>query len=120
MRTKNYYIVIPILLFLGISVFLTTISRFAYAKEEKTLNFNTKSIRILWMACFKGGHQGQQKIPSDAVALVCDCVIDKARTQLSFEYTTRNAGPIMKKVYRRYLQQCKEEVDSTLKPSLSA
>jgi len=117
MQTKIMIKYIPILIVLVLMNFGITKTLLA---KERTLNFNTQSIRILWMACFKGGHQGQQKIPSDAVALVCDCVIDKARTQLSFEYTTRNAGPIMKKVYRRYLQQCKEEVDLTPKPSLSA
>ena len=117
MQTKIRYIVIPILLFLGISVFLTTISRYAYAKEEKALNFSTKSIRVLWMACFQGGQQ-QQKIPSDAIALVCDCVIDKARTQFSFKYTVENAGPIMKRVYGKFLIQCQKEI--VTKPSLSA
>jgi hypothetical protein len=114
MQTKIRYI-LPVLTLVLMMSFVST--KPLLAKEERTLNFSTKSIRVLWMACFQGGQQ-QQKLPSDAIALVCDCVIDKARTQFSFKYTVENAGPIMKRVYGKFLIQCQKEIVTS--PPLSA
>tara|TARA_R110000824_G_scaffold260253_3_gene448892 strand:+ start:162 stop:494 length:333 start_codon:yes stop_codon:yes gene_type:complete len=106
---------IPILIVL---VFMNFgITKTLLAKEERTLNFSSKNIRILWMACFNGGHT-QQKLPSDTIALICDCVVDKTRTQFEFDYTLKNAGPLMKSVYKRFIHSCQKEIVS--KPSLSA
>ena len=113
MQTKIIYI--PVLIVLVLMNF--GITKTLLAKEERTLNFSSKNIRILWMSCFNGGHI-QQKFPSDTIALICDCVVDKTRTQFDFEFTLKNAGPTMKGIYKRFINSCQKEI--VTKPTLSA
>lgn len=114
MQTKIRYI-LPVLTLVLMMTFVST--KPLLAKEERTLNFSSKNIRILWMACFNGGHL-EQILPSDTIAIVCDCIVDKTRTQFSFEYTLKNAGPTMKGIYKRFINSCQKEI--VVKPSLSA
>ena len=88
-------------------LFLNTCFQPAYGKEQKFKgDYTTESIRTLWFMCQNSIRTREPYAPQMAIALVCDCVTDSLRKELSHQQFLKTDSPTRKEMAFRITSLC--------------
>jgi len=92
-------------------LFLNTCFQPAFGKDQKYKgDYSTLSLRTLWMACNNAVHQSQPNTPAMVKAVLCDCVTDALRKEISYEQFLIIDSPTRQHMSAQFTTQCMMEL----------
>ena len=92
-------------------LFLNTCFQPAFGKGQKFKgDYNTHMLRTLWMACNNAVHQSQPSTPAMVKAVLCDCVTDSLRREVSYEKFLAMDSPTRQDLSGSLTTQCMMEL----------
>ena len=91
-------------------LFLNTCFQPAYGKEQKFKgDYSSQMLRILWMACNNALHMNNPSTPAMVKAVLCDCVTDSLRREVSYKKFLTMDSPTRQDLSASLTMQCMME-----------
>ena len=92
-------------------LFLNTCFQPAFGKDQKFKgDYSSQMLRTLWMACNNALHMNDPSTPAMVKAVLCDCVTDALRREISYEQFLITDSPTRQEMSTRFTAQCMMEL----------
>ena len=92
-------------------LFLNTCFQPAFGKGQKFKgDYSSQMIRTLWMACNNALHMNDPTTPAMVKAVLCDCVTDSLRKEVSYEKFLTMDSPTRQDLSGNLTNQCMMEL----------